>query len=76
LRAVEEFRARLDVLEFSAKAAAHFGQMRAALERAGRSIGPHDLLIAAHARAEGLTVVTDDAREFGRIEGLRMESWS
>jgi tRNA(fMet)-specific endonuclease VapC len=75
LHGLETFVARLEVLPFSPKAAAHYGQMRAELERAGRPIGPYDLLIAAHARAEGLTIVTNNTREFRRAPGLRVENW-
>ena len=45
------------------------------LERLGRPIGAHDMLIGAHARAEGLIVVTNNAREFRRLPGLRVENW-
>jgi tRNA(fMet)-specific endonuclease VapC len=76
LQAIEHFVARLDVLPFGAKAAAHYGQVRAELERAGKPIGPHDMLIGAHARSEGLVVVTNNTREFGRISGLRVENWA
>jgi len=75
LQAIEHFSARLDVLPFSEKAAAHYGQVRAELERAGTPIGPHDMLIGAHARSEGLIVVTNNRREFDRIPGLRVENW-
>jgi tRNA(fMet)-specific endonuclease VapC len=75
LQAIEHFTARLDVLEFSSKAAAHYGQIRTELERAGKPVGAHDMLIAAHARAEGLVVVTNNTREFARIPGLRVENW-
>ncbi|HTT82831.1 MAG TPA: type II toxin-antitoxin system VapC family toxin [Rhizomicrobium sp.] len=76
LQAVEQFAARLDVLAFSPKAAAHYGQIRVALERSGKLIGPHDMLIAAHARAEGLTLVTNNTREFNRVPGLAVENWA
>jgi tRNA(fMet)-specific endonuclease VapC len=76
LQAVEHFTARLEVLSFSAKAAAHYGEIRAALERAGKPVGPHDMLIGAHARSEGLIVVTNNTREFTRIPGLRVENWT
>ncbi|HLI14166.1 MAG TPA: type II toxin-antitoxin system VapC family toxin [Alphaproteobacteria bacterium] len=76
LQAIEHFSARLDVLPFSAKAAVHYGQIRAELERLGTPVGPHDMLIGAHARAEGLTVVTNNAREFQRLPGLRVENWA
>ena len=75
LQAVEEFAARLEVLPFSVKAAAHFGQIRAELARAGRPCGTYDLLIAAHARSEGLVLVTNNVCEFERIPGLRIDNW-
>ena len=72
---IEHFVARLDVLPFEAKAAAHYGQVRAELERAGTPCGPHDMQIGGHARSEGLIVVTNNMREFGRMPGIRAESW-
>ena len=72
---VEEFVARLEIQPFSVDAAAHYGQIRAALERAGRPVGLHDMLIGAHARSEGLTLVTNNRREFDRIPGLAVENW-
>lgn len=52
-----------------------YGQLRAELERNGNLIGPNDLLIAAQAVALGLTLVTDNEREFSRVPGLRIENW-
>ena len=75
LVAIEHFVARLDVLPFAAKAAAHYGQLRAELERAGTPCGPHDMQIGGHARSEGLIVVTNNMREFGRMPGIRAENW-
>jgi tRNA(fMet)-specific endonuclease VapC len=75
LKTVEEFVARLDVLPLSADAAAHYGQIRAGLERAGRPVGLHDMLIGAQARSEGLILVTNNRREFDRIPGLSVENW-
>jgi tRNA(fMet)-specific endonuclease VapC len=75
LQAVEELVARLDVLPFSAEAAVHYGQLRAELERAGQPAGSHDILIGAHARSAGLTVVTNNLGEFERMPGLRTENW-
>ena len=69
------FTARLEVLPFAAEAAAHYGQLRVELERAGRPAGPFDMLIGAHARSEGLIVVTNNEREFARMPGLRVENW-
>jgi len=75
LQAIEHFVARLEVLPFTAKAAAHYGQIRAELERAGTPCGPHDMQIGAHARSEGLIVVTNNIREFSRMPGVRTENW-
>jgi tRNA(fMet)-specific endonuclease VapC len=75
LTAIEHFVARLDVLPFGVKAAAHYGQVRAELERAGTPCGPHDMQIGGHARSEGLIVVTNNLREFSRMPGIRTENW-
>jgi tRNA(fMet)-specific endonuclease VapC len=75
IQAIEHFVGRLEILSFSPRAAAHHGQIRAELERRGRSVGPYDMLIAAHARAEGLTIVTNNIREFRRIPGMQIENW-
>lgn len=72
---VEAFSERLEVLEFDADAALHAGEIRAELERAGNTIGAYDLLIAGHARSRGLIVVTNNSREFERVDGLRLENW-
>jgi tRNA(fMet)-specific endonuclease VapC len=76
LAAIEHFAARLEVLSFGPKAAAHYGQLRAELERSGTPCGPHDMQIGAHARSEGLSVVTNNIREFARMPGLRAENWT
>ena len=76
LQAVEQFRARLEVLSFSPSAAAHYGQIRAELERAGRPAGSHDMMIGGHARSEGLVLVTNNVREFERMSGLSLENWA
>jgi tRNA(fMet)-specific endonuclease VapC len=75
LAAIEHFVARLDVLPFGDKAAVHYGQVRAELERAGTPCGPHDMQIGGHARSEGLIVVTNNLREFARMPGIRAENW-
>jgi tRNA(fMet)-specific endonuclease VapC len=75
LTAIERFVARLDVLPFGKKAAAHYGQVRAELERIGTPCGPHDMQIGGHARSEGLIVVTNNMREFTRMPGVRAENW-
>jgi len=73
--AIASFAGRLVVLPFGDKAAAHYGQLRAELERAGTPCGPHDVQIGGHARSEGLIVVTNNRREFDRMPGLRVENW-
>lgn len=75
LRVVEDFCSRLDVLPYGVKAAQHYGSIRATLERRGQPIGVNDLHIAAHARSEGLTLVSNNLREFERVEGLLTENW-
>ena len=66
----------VEVLDYNCAAADEYGKIRAYLRRKGTSIGWMDMLIAAHAIAEDLIVVTNNTSEFGRIEGLRLEDWS
>jgi len=73
---VEDFCSRLELLAYGAKAAQHYGQIRADLERRGTPIGVNDLHIAAHARSEGLTLVSNDLREFERVVGVLDENWA
>jgi tRNA(fMet)-specific endonuclease VapC len=75
LAIVEDFSSRLEVLAYGAKAAQHYGQIRSALERRGTPIGVNDLHIAAHARSEGLTLVSNNLHMFDRGEGLLCENW-
>jgi tRNA(fMet)-specific endonuclease VapC len=63
------------VLPLDVPADEDFGSIRSTLEAAGQTIGLNDLLIAAHASALGLTLVTDNRREFNRIRGLSVENW-
>jgi tRNA(fMet)-specific endonuclease VapC len=56
-------------------AAEHYGSIRAALQKQGLPIGNNDLWLAAHARAEGWILVTNNTREFARVPGLRVENW-
>lgn len=76
LSAIEQFCANHEVLPFMERAAHHYGQIRANLERMRQPIGLHDLMIAGHARSEALTLVTNNEREFVRVDGLRVENWA
>ena len=76
LGVVEDFCSRLEVLPYLPKAAQHYGAIRAELKRAGTPIGVNDLHISAHARSEGLTLVTHNTREFARVPGLQIEDWA
>jgi tRNA(fMet)-specific endonuclease VapC len=66
----------ISVLGLPAEAGAHYGQIRAALERSGQPIGNNDLWIAAHALAAGLTLISNNQREFARIAALAVENWA
>lgn len=72
---VEAILESVQVLALDAPADAEYGGIRAELEAAGKTIGPNDLLIAAHAYAAGAILVTDNTGEFSRVRGLRVENW-
>ena len=75
LAAIEDFCSRLEVLPYGPKAAQHYGAIRAALEKLGQPIGVNDMHIAAHARSEGLVLVTNNMGEFSRVPALEAENW-
>lgn len=75
LAVVEDFCSRITVQPYGEQAAAHYGSVRATLEKQGQPIGVNDLHIAAHARSEGLTLVSNNLSEFERVPGLLMENW-
>ena len=75
LMRLQELERLIPVLSLDADTGRHFGQMRAELERKGSPIGAYDLLIAAHALALGLILVTNNAREFRRVPHLIVENW-
>lgn len=66
---------RIAVIPFDEAAAREYGRIRDDLTRTGTLIGANDLLIAAHACSLGLTLITNNIREFERVEGLRLENW-
>ena len=73
--ALTKFLAPISILPFDDTAAKAFGSIRANLALKGQPIGPYDLLIAAHAHSLGLTLVTNNIKEFKRIKVLKLENW-
>ena len=69
------FLSGIEVVPFDASAALAYGSIRADLTKKGNLIGANDMLIAAHAKALDLTLVTNNTREFNRVEGLKIENW-
>jgi tRNA(fMet)-specific endonuclease VapC len=74
-KAVEDLLGEIAVLPFEAPADADYGAIRAQLEATGHPIGGNDLLIAAHARALGATIVTANVQEFRRVRDVKVENW-
>ena len=74
-RQLELVLGELEILPLEVPVEEHYADIRNALERAGTPIGPNDLLIAAHARSLGLTLVTANLGEFIRVPGLLVENW-
>jgi tRNA(fMet)-specific endonuclease VapC len=75
-KALEEFMIPLEIVPFDESAAEVYGEIRAALERAGKLIGAMDMLIAAHSLSLGLPLVTNNAHEFLRIPSLNIIDWT
>ncbi len=81
LKSVEGLAARLSVIDFDVHAATHTGQIRAKLADLGTPIGPYDAMIAGHARSRGFilvsnNLVSNNQKEFKRVDGLRVENWT
>ena len=74
--ALAQFVSILEIVPFDKKAAFRYGQIHADLQRKGRLIGQMDFLIAAHAKANGSILVTNNEREFSRADGLIIENWT
>ena len=72
---VELILSALPVLSLESPVDEHYAEIRVALEKSGNPIGPNDLLIAAHCRALGLTLVTHNLKEFSHVPKLRVENW-
>lgn len=75
LSVINEFCKHLEVLPFDEEASAAYGVLRAVLQGQGVPIGSNDMLIAAHAIALGLVIVTNNEKEFSRVQGLSCENW-
>lgn len=75
LIALNQFLCIVDILPFDDEAATEYGKICATLRRQGTPIGAMDMLIAAHAKAKGLIIVTNNVREFERVKDLRLENW-
>jgi tRNA(fMet)-specific endonuclease VapC len=73
--ALAEFLAPFEIMPFDERASLEYGRIRAHLERKGTLIGSMDMLIAAHAQSLGVTLVTNNAKEFKRMPHLQVENW-
>ena len=70
------FLSNIEVIPFDADAARSYGEIRYDLKKKGKLIGANDLLIAAHARSLGYTLITNNTKEFERVEGLLLDNWA
>ena len=68
--------ANIEIMDFDTSAAESYGKIRADLEKAGKPIGPLDMMIAGHAKSLEYTVVTNNTKEFMRVNGLKLENWA
>ncbi len=68
--------ANIEIMDFDSSAAECYGKIRADLEKAGKPIGPLDMMIAGHANSLGYTVITNNTKEFMRVNGLKIENWA
>lgn len=75
LAQVDDFLSRLTILDYDSQAASHYGNIYADLTKKGKIISENDMHIAGHARSRGLILVTNNLKEFERIEGLRLDNW-
>lgn len=75
LTVIEELVNLMNIEELTESAAEHYGQIRAELQKSGQMIGNNDLWIAAHARSRDWVLVTNNEKEFLRVDGLKVENW-
>ncbi|OIP09046.1 MAG: VapC toxin family PIN domain ribonuclease [Betaproteobacteria bacterium CG2_30_59_46] len=76
LAVITQLETTMQIASLTETVGEHYGQIRAALQQRGEMIGNNDLWLAAHARAEGWVLVTNNEREFVRVEGLQVENWA
>jgi tRNA(fMet)-specific endonuclease VapC len=76
LASINQLKAVIQVAPLSEAAGEHYGQIRAALQSSGQITGNNDLWLATHAHSEGWIFVTNNEREFVRVEGLQVENWA
>jgi len=75
LQALALFLASLNIVDYDEKSAIEYGKIRSTLESSGKTIGSLDMLIAAHAKSIGIILVTNNTKEFERVNGLKLENW-
>ena len=75
LAVINDLASMITIAELSEDVANHYGDIRASLQKSGQLIGNNDLWIAAHARSQDWTLVTNNEKEFLRVNGLRVENW-
>ena len=75
LAVIEGLASVMCIAELPEEAAEHYGQIRAELQKSGKIIGNNDLWLAAHARSQGWVLVTNNEKEFLRVNGLKVENW-
>jgi tRNA(fMet)-specific endonuclease VapC len=76
MNAIARLTSRIEIAHLDEAVAEHYADIRAALERVGKPIGNNDLWLAAHARANDWVLVSNNTREFERVDGLKLENWS
>lgn len=75
LAALEQFLIPLEIISYSSEVSFYYGKVRTALEKRGQPIGALDTMIAAHALSLNLTLITNNTREFSRVEDLHLQNW-
>ena len=75
LKRLDEFLIPFEIISYDESAANYYGRIRSYLEKQGNVIGPFDMLVAAHALSENLTLITKSEKEFKRVKSLKVENW-